>query len=218
MITRHLKETLFIITCCIVLAVSIKSSWREKPKNSSGFGEWNVQLLTGKEQQSCPLIVYAIFGELNCSETLIQGQGQINVTCIITKVFPEAICNLSTSLDVELTEEISYEHDPFIDKYLYYNTSCTFVLPKNVTQNITVTMYPNVTGNKTDIKYGKFTTFLIDSCNAALDPKKAGETEEKKTIPSAVIFTTTICFSGVVAIGITVYSWHNRKIRGKRLF
>ncbi|KAK0066873.1 polymorphic transmembrane cluster 2 transmembrane protein 11 [Biomphalaria pfeifferi] len=173
----------------LIITISINGSWREQKKNNSAIGNWEFSF-PDWDTQTCKLETYAIYDGPNCSNTCLQDYS--NITCFLTKVYPEALCHFNLSHEIGKLTNIAYQNVDYVYDYkLYYNTSCTITLPNNVTQNITVTMYPNVTGKSDDKKYGKSATIKI-----------------------VVILTNIICFSVVIAIGITVSILHFRKTRG----
>ncbi|KAK6964397.1 polymorphic transmembrane cluster 2 transmembrane protein 11, partial [Biomphalaria glabrata] len=62
-----------------------------------------------------------------------------------------------------LKGSVSYNHEE-IDGGGYYTTSCTFQAStsiENETYQISVTMYPNITGTVSDRKYGQSFTFFF---------------------------------------------------------
>ncbi|KAK6964393.1 polymorphic transmembrane cluster 2 transmembrane protein 11, partial [Biomphalaria glabrata] len=61
-----------------------------------------------------------------------------------------------------LNGSVAYNHTK-IDGGDYYETSCTFSSPtiENEIHQVTVTMYPNITGTVSDRKYGKSITFFF---------------------------------------------------------
>uniref|UniRef100_A0A2C9LQL1 Uncharacterized protein n=1 Tax=Biomphalaria glabrata TaxID=6526 RepID=A0A2C9LQL1_BIOGL len=105
----------------------------------------------------------AIYGEPNCSWKLE------NVTCSISKVYPQAKCNLNGTFG-EDGKNITYQHITIENENgTYYNTSCTFrIEAANENQNMTVTIYPNVTGKDTDSQYGKTITLKVSDLSTTV--------------------------------------------------
>ncbi|CAL1532930.1 unnamed protein product [Lymnaea stagnalis] len=61
---------------------------------------------------------------------------------------------------------VNYQHTNVTEKPVYYRSSCSIALSisniRNGTHDVTVTMYPNITGNDTDIFFGTNKTYKID--------------------------------------------------------
>ncbi|XP_055866513.1 uncharacterized protein LOC129922841 isoform X2 [Biomphalaria glabrata] len=132
---------------------SSNTTWR-KTSNGTLFHEvWNVRLEDTEINKTCDIQLYAIYDKLNCS---INSAQDLNITCFL-HVFPKGLCEFNITLNnfLNVTGSVVYDHELVKDAY---NTSCTFTphsMPENGTLDISVAMYPNITGKTGDRSYGK---------------------------------------------------------------
>ncbi|KAK0067054.1 polymorphic transmembrane cluster 2 transmembrane protein 11 [Biomphalaria pfeifferi] len=156
----------------ITIKLRTNTSWRESSLNKSPIEVWAVQL-GHHESSKCNITYYAIHGEPEC---LLEG---FTITCSIDKVYPKALChfNITYNDSGHVYEHITYHHEE-LEKGTYYKTSCTYwSKPVKEKKNVTVTLYPNVTGKKTDMQYGKTKSLnllfkLEDGCKVQSSLKK----------------------------------------------
>ncbi|KAK0055694.1 70 kDa neurofilament protein, partial [Biomphalaria pfeifferi] len=95
---------------------------------------------------------------------------EFTITCSIDKVYPKALChfNITYNDSGQVYEHITYHHEEH-ENGTYYKTSCTYwSKPVKEKKIVTVTLYPNVTGKKTDMRYGKTISLNLLSKNTRL--------------------------------------------------
>ncbi|KAK0069098.1 polymorphic transmembrane cluster 2 transmembrane protein 11 [Biomphalaria pfeifferi] len=110
-----------------------------------------------KYGKTTTLYFFAIHGEPEC---LLE---EFTITCFTEKVYPKAMCHFNITYigPGHIYEYITYQHvrPP---NGTYYKTSCTYwSIPAKEKRSVTVTIYPNVTGNITDMQVGKTKTLVL---------------------------------------------------------
>ncbi|KAI8780117.1 polymorphic transmembrane cluster 2 transmembrane protein 11, partial [Biomphalaria glabrata] len=144
------------------LTSSTNTSWRKTSSSTLSGETWTVRLGRTEINETCDIQVYAIFDKPECFPNI--SMEHFILTCFLRKVFPKALCVFHITLNniYFLNGSVAYNHIT-TDGGDYYETSCTFSSPtiENEIHQVTVTMYPNITGTVSDRKYGKSFTFFF---------------------------------------------------------
>ncbi|KAK0066878.1 polymorphic transmembrane cluster 2 transmembrane protein 7, partial [Biomphalaria pfeifferi] len=186
--------------CKYTVQVSTFADWTNRYNDTSAMEEWRVKSTHFNVTKLCNIYVYAIFEKPQCN---IQ---EINITCFI-KVFPEALCNFNITINDtdRVNGSVAYKHEQ-INGSKFYNTSCTFsplMKPETGLLNVMVTMYPNITGNDSDIQYG--TSNILQATTSSTTASSENE--------SVLILASSIA-CGVLLIVVAVIMmllWIKRK-------
>ncbi|KAK0066889.1 polymorphic transmembrane cluster 2 transmembrane protein 11 [Biomphalaria pfeifferi] len=120
-----------------------------------------------KHGKTTTLFFFAIYGEPEC---LLE---EFTITCFIEKVYPKAICHFNITYigPGHVYEYITYQH-VIPPNGTYYKTSCTYwSIPVKEKRSVTVTVYPNVTGNIIDMQVGKMKTLVFFDRRVLRAPK-----------------------------------------------
>ncbi|CAL1531161.1 unnamed protein product, partial [Lymnaea stagnalis] len=99
-----------------------------------------------------------------------QSKDLLMATCLINKIYPEAECRFSIVFNeiyqIFTGYKISRNTMQIADDPIYYKTTCTLTISRRKLSHgiydIDVTMYPNITGNNGDIKFGAKTKFSFN--------------------------------------------------------
>ncbi|KAH9500415.1 hypothetical protein Btru_071834 [Bulinus truncatus] len=96
-----------------------------------------------------------------CNNTL--STSGVNITCSAEKIFPEGRCLIKSTKETEravLPESIHYHHLELPKSSLYYDTTCSALVPWALIDpqrpKVSVIIYPNVTGRDSDSTYGSY--------------------------------------------------------------
>ncbi|KAH9512834.1 hypothetical protein Btru_036713 [Bulinus truncatus] len=135
---------------------NITRSSKEKDETKFTFQNQDVNY-------SFNLKVYAKPVNITCQKT--KSSNELRIACSIEKIYPAAVCSIP--LFTEEQYKVSYSSTQYTVRGIpYFKTECemTISLPNGTiaTNNISVVVYPNVTGSKADIQYGVSNSDIID--------------------------------------------------------
>ncbi|XP_055866501.1 uncharacterized protein LOC129924087 [Biomphalaria glabrata] len=126
-------------------------SWNNISSKIFSNNTWKVNF--GNVNETCDIKFYAFRGKPECYSNI--SSEYLKIMCYLNNVFPQAKCDLKVTPYENVTISATLEYNvPAGD---YYNSSCIFNLsmPENVTYKGKVTMYPNITDDKSDLQYGQ---------------------------------------------------------------
>nr|KAI8746157.1 hypothetical protein BgiMline_019873 [Biomphalaria glabrata] len=123
-------------------------------------GVWTFKHIDGIETQAsiieqCDLKSYVKAESVDC-ET-IQATDGVSVQCVVTRVWPQAVCLFNTSLHNTSIEysisNVTHQHELSSQAPAYYNTTCSAKVLYTGTFDIDITVFPNITGADDNLEF-----------------------------------------------------------------
>uniref|UniRef100_A0A2C9L2N9 Uncharacterized protein n=1 Tax=Biomphalaria glabrata TaxID=6526 RepID=A0A2C9L2N9_BIOGL len=121
---------------------------------------WTLKFIEGIETQAsiieqCDLKSYVKAERVDC-ET-IQATDGMSVQCVVTRVWPQAVCLFNTSLHNTSIEysisNVTHQHELSSQAPAYYKTTCSAKVLYTGTFDIDITVFPNITGADDNLEF-----------------------------------------------------------------
>ncbi|KAI8780262.1 hypothetical protein BgiBS90_019456, partial [Biomphalaria glabrata] len=143
----------------------------------------------------------------NCTYEFVDVDHNLTISCTILNIYPQAVCSFDTQ---KVLSDIEYNHSQLPGDTTYFNSWCSITLEINKDSNqVKTTIYPNITGDNTDMDYGITLSFMnvsrlssskkcfvqgdstsISSCSCGGLPENV--TTDSNTETDAFFFETTL--------------------------
>ncbi|KAK0055641.1 polymorphic transmembrane cluster 2 transmembrane protein 11, partial [Biomphalaria pfeifferi] len=95
----------------------------------------------------------------NCTYDIADVDHSLQISCNVVNVFPQAFCSFDK---MKVLSGIEYTQDEVQGNTSYFNTKCSVTLDINKDSfQVKTTMYPNITGDITDMAYGISVTLSV---------------------------------------------------------
>ncbi|KAK0066970.1 polymorphic transmembrane cluster 2 transmembrane protein 2 [Biomphalaria pfeifferi] len=180
----ELENPVKIMDSISSLTLKVETATR---KGSQPTGdEWSLHYFGKGEMVTTHCLVVAM-SDIQCeSNTTTSGLG---IHCFASEVFPQALCEISVNAEGVtqfITQDlIMHTHHNTSSEPVYYNTSCSYVIPsKEVTAStitVDVYMYPNVIGPESAQKFRKHSRISFDlAVSTSCLPAHEGGTSQMK--------------------------------------
>ncbi|KAH9487509.1 hypothetical protein Btru_074129 [Bulinus truncatus] len=143
----------------------------------SSEGEWTVKTVdknNRKKEQRFELTIFDLGDDFQCHQ--INNVHPTFISCNISKMYPSAKCQLIVKMQEEIianTSHFIYSYDELPEYSKSFSFKCLAEIPLLFSGDYIamVTVYPNLTGRRDDIKYGikSFFNVSIDSLPVVLE-------------------------------------------------
>ncbi|KAH9490064.1 hypothetical protein Btru_039114 [Bulinus truncatus] len=108
--------------------------------------------------KNCSFKIYAKANNIKCE---YYARENYNITCVADRIYPKAACLWETDLNEtkNFNIDVKYNHVTIEENEVqYFKSTCSIVIPlsnnKTTVYNVSVNMYPNITGDITDAELG----------------------------------------------------------------
>ncbi|KAK6964537.1 polymorphic transmembrane cluster 2 transmembrane protein 2 [Biomphalaria glabrata] len=148
-------------------------------------GTWQV-CNAGESGNTCDdtlirhVFIYAQLDYFNCTYDFADEDHSLQISCTVVNIFPQAICSFDT---MKIVSDIEYKHDKVQGIASYFNTKCSVTLDINKDSfQVKTTMYPNITGDITDMTYGISVTLSVMNVKKIIPGKRKCFLEGNSTL------------------------------------
>nr|KAI8746236.1 hypothetical protein BgiMline_019952 [Biomphalaria glabrata] len=151
----------------IISSLTLKVETATREGSQPTGGKWSLHYFGKGEIVNTNCLVVAI-SDIQCeSNTTTSGLG---INCFASQVFPPALCEISVNnfreTQIVSQDQIIYTHHNTSSEPVYYNSSCSYVIPgQDVTASaitVDVYMYPNFIGQESAQKFRKHSAIIFD--------------------------------------------------------
>ncbi|KAK0066751.1 hypothetical protein Bpfe_003486 [Biomphalaria pfeifferi] len=128
-------------------------------------GVWTLKYIEGIETQAsiieqCNLKSYVKAESVHCNAT--RTTDGVSVQCVVTRVWPQAVCLFNTSLHdttIKYVKNETHRHELNALTPVYYNTVCSTKVFDESSFDIDISVFPNFAAGSNDDKYSFRTSF-----------------------------------------------------------
>ncbi|XP_055865292.1 uncharacterized protein LOC106068503 [Biomphalaria glabrata] len=173
------------------LRVYFENVVRDRPIDINGT--WQV-CKAGENGNSCDdtltrkVFIYAQLDYFNCTYDFADVDHSLQISCTVVNIFPQAICSFDT---MEVLSEVEYKHDK-----IQGITKCSVTLDINKDPfQVRTTIYPNITGDITDMAYGISVTLSVKNVKKIIPGKRKCFLEGNSTSIHSCSCTTSLLAS-----------------------